>query len=136
MSTDIYEAPKADVSEKNLDYVSLTWVQILFSFKGRIPRKTFWLSYIGIMLCFCVLMLTPIFIESLASFLLAIMLAMYIPVIWIPLALSVNRWHDRDKSGWWVLIGFVPLIGPIWTFVEVGCLAGTDGPNDYGPPTK
>ncbi|MDF1713501.1 MAG: DUF805 domain-containing protein [Akkermansiaceae bacterium] len=58
---------------------------------------------------------------------------LYIPAVWIGLALGVKRWHDRDKSGWWVLIGIIPLIGPIWTFVECGCLQGTHGPNSYGP---
>ena len=51
---------------------------------------------------------------------------------WIGLALAVKRWHDRDKSGWWVLINLIPLIGWIWSFVEVGCLRGTVGPNQYG----
>ena len=45
-------------------------------------------------------------------------LALYVPFIWISLAVSVKRWHDRDKSGWWILIGLVPLIGSIWQFIE------------------
>lgn len=56
-------------------------------------------------------------------------LALYRP----GLALSIKRWHDRDKSGWWVLIAFVPLVGPIWALVETGFLEGTKGPNQYGP---
>lgn len=52
--------------------------------------------------------------------------------IWPYLAIAIKRWHDRDKSGWWVLIGLVPLIGPIWAIVETGFLPGTDGPNQFG----
>jgi uncharacterized membrane protein YhaH (DUF805 family) len=53
------------------------------------------------------------------------------------LALQVKRWHDRSKSGWWVLINLVPAIGPIWSFVEAGCLRGTEGGNEYGgDPTE
>ncbi len=47
--------------------------------------------------------------------------------------LGIKRFHDRDKSGWWVLIILVPIIGPIWYFIEAGCLRGTVGPNRFGP---
>jgi uncharacterized membrane protein YhaH (DUF805 family) len=48
------------------------------------------------------------------------------------IALYAKRWHDRNKSGWWTLIGFVPIIGAIWIIVELGCLRGTEGANTYG----
>ena len=60
------------------------------------------------------------------------MLLLYPPAIWISLALQVKRWHDRGKSGWWVLLGCIPYSGAIWSFIELGCLRGTDGPNEYG----
>jgi uncharacterized membrane protein YhaH (DUF805 family) len=46
----------------------------------------------------------------------------------------IKRFHDRDKSGWWVLIGLIPLIGAIWLLVELGFLKGTPGPNRFGTP--
>ncbi len=52
-------------------------------------------------------------------------------VILSGLAVSVRRLHDLDKSGWWVLIGFIPLIGGIiiiFWFVR----RGSDGPNQFG----
>lgn len=52
---------------------------------------------------------------------------------WAHLAVNVKRWHDRDKSGWWVLIELIPLIGSIWALVELGCLKGTYGKNRFGP---
>ncbi len=59
--------------------------------------------------------------------------------IWVGLAVSVKRWHDRNKSGWWVLIVLIPIIGGIWALIELGFLPGTEGPNAYGvenqPPT-
>jgi len=45
----------------------------------------------------------------------------------------VKRYHDRDKSGWWILILFIPLVGFIWFLIELGCLPGTPGPNRFGP---
>ena len=33
----------------------------------------------------------------------------------------IKRFHDRDKSGWWVLLGLIPFIGAIWLLIELGC---------------
>jgi uncharacterized membrane protein YhaH (DUF805 family) len=52
---------------------------------------------------------------------------------WISIAVAVKRYHDRNKSGWWVLIVFVPIIGGLWYLIECGFLRGTPGPNNYGP---
>lgn len=46
------------------------------------------------------------------------------------LAVSVRRLHDIDKSGWWVLIAFVPVIGIIVLLVFF-VMPGTDGPNRF-----
>jgi uncharacterized membrane protein YhaH (DUF805 family) len=79
-------------------------------------------------------------------------------VSWISaFAVGVKRLHDRDKSGWWVLLFLLapsvlgsiantseqPLVGfvlglasfviSIWALVELGFLRGTVGPNRYGP---
>jgi len=55
-----------------------------------------------------------------------------IPLFWMSFAIQIKRWHDRDKSGWWCLIVLIPYIGPIWAFIENGCLGGTPGPNRFG----
>jgi uncharacterized membrane protein YhaH (DUF805 family) len=52
---------------------------------------------------------------------------------WSGIAVGIKRYHDRNKSGFWVLIQFVPFIGAIWYFVETGFLTGTPGPNRFGP---
>lgn len=49
------------------------------------------------------------------------------------LAVASKRWHDRDKSGWWSLIGLVPVVGALWLIVENGFLPGTAGRNRFGP---
>jgi uncharacterized membrane protein YhaH (DUF805 family) len=51
------------------------------------------------------------------------------------LAVSVRRLHDIDRSGWWILIALVPLIGTIVLLV-FALLEGTAGPNRYGPNPK
>jgi len=55
-------------------------------------------------------------------------LAMFVP----SLAVLVRRLHDSDKSGWFMLIGLIPLIGGIILLVFV-IQEGTKGPNKYGP---
>ena len=58
-------------------------------------------------------------------------LAIIVPVI----ALGVRRLHDTNRSGWWVLLGFIPLIGSIVLFVFY-VLDSTPGENKYGPNPK
>lgn len=111
----------------------LSWKEILFSFDGRIPRRTFWGASILILVAYFAIVLVLMMIFGAESGATSIGgLIMYVPLIWSTLALQIKRWHDRDKSGWWVLIGLIPLIGPIWAFVETGCLRGTVGDNQYG----
>jgi uncharacterized membrane protein YhaH (DUF805 family) len=78
-------------------------------------------------------------------------------VLWSSLATGVKRLHDRDKSGWWILLFWLtPIVLSaaartaihggagvlltlasfaigIWAFIELGCLPGVRGPNFYGP---
>ena len=50
------------------------------------------------------------------------------------LAVAVRRMHDTDRSGWWMLLGFVPLIG--LALIVLLALEGTQGANQYGPDPK
>lgn len=61
-----------------------------------------------------------------------ILIVGYIALIWVSFALPIKRWHDRNKSGWWILIAFIPVIGAVWALIENGCLRGTEGRNSYG----
>ncbi len=54
-------------------------------------------------------------------------------IIWSYFAASIKRYHDRSKNGWWALVGLIPYIGAIWQIIELGCLEGTIGQNEYGP---
>jgi len=58
-------------------------------------------------------------------------LALFIP----GLAVQVRRLHDVGKSGWMILINFIPLIGTIW-FLVLLIRDGTPGDNEYGPNPK
>jgi uncharacterized membrane protein YhaH (DUF805 family) len=58
-------------------------------------------------------------------------LALLIP----SLAVTVRRLHDQDRSGWYSLLAFVPLVGAAVLLVFM-CMEGTPGPNRYGPDPR
>ena len=58
-------------------------------------------------------------------------LAVFIPTI----AVTVRRLHDTSRTGWWLLIGFIPLIGAIVLLVFM-FLDSTAGTNEYGLDPK
>ncbi|WP_326549825.1 DUF805 domain-containing protein [Micromonospora sp. NBC_01813] len=62
---------------------------------------------------------------------LVVSLALFLP----GLAVAVRRLHDTDRSGWWILIGLIPIIG--WIVLLVFYVQnGTAGPNSFGPDPK
>ena len=103
-------------------------LQYLFtSPEGRIGRQSWWL---GVLILIAIsLVLTMILgVDGAVSFLVNIIMAV------AGIMLHIKRFHDRGKSGWWVLILFVPLLGLIWAIVDLGILAGSEAPNRYGAP--
>jgi uncharacterized membrane protein YhaH (DUF805 family) len=51
------------------------------------------------------------------------------------LAVSIRRLHDSDRSGWWLLLGLVPMVGEIIVLVFM-VLGGTRGANRFGADPK
>ena len=49
------------------------------------------------------------------------------------LSVAIRRLHDTDRTGWWILIGLIPLIGLIVLLIFYVRRA-TAGDNQYGPP--
>ena len=111
---------------------------LLFSFQGRATRAQYWgasiLGYVGLGVH---VSLTIPLLAILENALLDVFVLVPILVwFWMMLAVQIKRWHDRGKSGVWCLIGLLPYIGAIWKFIELGCLSGTLGQNDYGPDPR
>ena len=100
----------------------------LFSFEGRATRAQYWMFVLINFAANIVAGIIDLVLGSGFAFQAIVGLVLLFPGI----AVSVRRYHDRDKSGWWVLIAFVPLIGWIWMIVELGFLSGTPGPNRFG----
>jgi len=61
---------------------------------------------------------------------------LYSLLVLIPgIGVSVRRLHDVGKSGWFLLIIFIPIIGAIWLII-LACTNGTQGPNEFGQDPK
>ena len=116
---------------------------LLFSFQGRVNRAKFWLVHV-VMWVVLLIVFSAILgsaamssdpqaaLQSVGAVGGIILLVVYILALWIGLAIAAKRWHDRNKSAWWILIVFVPVVGPFWYLIECGFLKGTTGANKYG----
>lgn len=132
---------------------------LLFSFQGRIGRQTYWTWNACYYLLIALFIITANrYFPNWASYVWPLfMLSILLP----DLAVTAKRWHDRDKSSWWLLLNLPIVIGrmsvPIgeaklttspswfdsfialavlccgsWILVECGFLAGTEKENRFG----
>jgi len=112
----------------------MDWNHLYTNFDGRISRQPFWIGTLVLWAAsIALLILAGIIVGSASTAMMLIQLVIGLAFLVPSLAVAVKRFHDRDKSGWWVLIIFIPLIGFIWYLVELGFLPGTPGPNRFGP---
>ncbi|MEE9276551.1 MAG: DUF805 domain-containing protein [bacterium] len=126
-----------------MDGQAMSFSQVLFSFKGRIGRSTYWLrgvlpiTVFELAMWLGVAIFQPLALQKgsdeigLISALILIVLGA--AVTWAGLAIGVKRCHDRGRSAWFLLVSLIPIIGSIWVLIELGFLRGTEGGNRYGP---
>ena len=84
--------------------------KILFSFDGRIGRRTYWLAILALIVAVQVLTFAPFLLESEGWAVLIIALTsqfIWLLSLWPMVAVGSKRLHDRDKSGWWLLVFWV-----------------------------
>ncbi len=106
-------------------------------FAGRAQRKEYWLF-----------VLINIIITILLSFVdvgvglydaesgIGVLSGIYSLAVIIPsIAVAARRLHDIDRTGWWLLLGFIPVIGAIALLIMLA-LDGTPGDNRYGSNPK
>jgi uncharacterized membrane protein YhaH (DUF805 family) len=159
-------------------------LHLFFGFSGRINRGKYWLAVV-IWILIWIVAIGAFLLWGLAIFdrnlqdgslpspddfdafwrmvrdysVLSLIIFVFLIVSWVSaLAIGVKRLHDRDRSGWWiVLLYFGPMVLQgaqnsaesgtlasillglgafalsIWALVELGFLRGTRGPNRFGP---
>ena len=101
-------------------------------FSGRARRSEYWywvLFYI-IIGVIASLLDRAVFNSTNSWFSYIVGLALFLP----GLAVAVRRLHDTSRSGWWVLIGLIPVIGAI--ILIVFYVQDSHGDNQYGPSPK
>ena len=96
------------------------------NFTDRACRSEYWYWILFVFIGFIVAEIIDAVIGK-PIFYTVFSLAVLIPNI----AIGVRRLHDLDRSGWWLLISFIPLVGAIILIVWF-CSKGTDGPNRFG----
>lgn len=115
-------------------------------FSGRSRRMEYWMFYLftllislGAMLFIGMVALLLYALDFSETAMMGVIMPLYLLLfvaalaLLIPsLAVMVRRLHDQDKSGWFVLMAFIPFVGGIIMLVFM-CLEGTRGPNRYGP---
>ena len=104
----------------------------LLSFEGRMRRRDYWLYSVPIL----ILLMPTLFYSGGNPLLDALSMAISLFTVFASMALNIKRLKDRNKSPWWILLTFVPIIGPVFALVELGMFDGTEGPNQYGPDPK
>lgn len=129
-----YEPP---VSRSPWGYFTHVFTENYANFEGRARRSEYWwfsLISVGLLavMLFVAAVLTAANDAAGALFVVPVLfwVATFIPA----LAAAVRRLHDTNKSGWWLLIYFVPfgaIVILIFLFIE-----GDRGPNQYGWPPK
>jgi uncharacterized membrane protein YhaH (DUF805 family) len=103
------------------------------NFQGRARRKAFWMFALFNIIAIVALTFVEGLIGLRGESGYGILSGIYSLAVILPaLALAVRRLHDTGRSGWWILIGLVPLVGGIILIVFY-VLDSQPGSNQYGP---
>ena len=112
-----------------VEYFKLVVFERYAVFEGRAGRAEYWWFFLANLIISLVLQ-----VLAGASDALLILAVVYSLAVLIPgLAVAVRRLHDTNKSGWWILISLVPLVGVIVLIVFLAT-DGDQGANQYGNP--
>src|SRR5688572_18811344 len=97
----------------------MDWSYLFTNFDGRISRQPFWIGTLTLWIASIALsILAGIIVGPASTAMMFIQVVIGLAFLVPSLAVAAKRYHDRDKSGWWVLIIFIPLIGIVWYLVE------------------
>lgn len=135
----------------------MDFISLFISFTGRINRAKYWVAVICCAVFFFAVIGVTMATSSMNAVFRAALIA-YVPLIYVGVVTGIKRLHDRNKSGWWIVLFYggssivsliaavldessiplflLQLVGlgtSLWGLVELGFLRGTIGSNRYGP---
>ncbi|MFF3863130.1 DUF805 domain-containing protein [Streptomyces sp. NPDC002209] len=100
-------------------------------FSGRARRQEYWMFTLFNLIA---LIIVAVLDNAIGTY--PLLYAIYALAVFLPgLAVGIRRLHDTGKSGWWMFIALVPLVGGIWLLVLMAS-EGQPQPNQYGPNPK
>lgn len=104
-----------------------------FDFSTRAPRKEFWFFVLSYVVGVFILTLTDIATDTYDKESgIGLFTSIFVLLTFVPyLAVSIRRLHDTNRTGWWVLIAIIPIIGAVWLII-LYCLQGNRGVNKFG----
>ena len=107
------------------------------NFEGRARRKEYWMYFLfNIIFGVVAMVLDNMMGLSMGELGYGPIYLIYVLALLIPsIAVAVRRLHDIGKSGWWMFISLVPIIGGIWLLVLLAT-EGKSGQNEYGADPK
>ena len=115
------------------------YIQVLknyATFSGRARRKEYWMFTLINLVVFIILSILDGALGMITESGLGILSGIYSLATLLPAwAVCVRRLHDTNRTGWWMLISIIPLIGFIVLLVFM-CLDSKSEANKYGDATK
>ena len=138
------------IEKQEADYNMIDWWKKAFlknyaNFEGRARRKEYWyFTLMNILIIVPAIIIIGFVSEGLGDdspviIGLFILLLVFAVALFIPsLALAVRRLHDTGKSGWWWVLGIIPLVSYVGSIILLVyyCTDGDRGSNQYGPDPK
>lgn len=107
-------------------------------FSGRSRRKEYWMFVLGVFIAAILLSIVEgiLGMSGMVGGVYGPLTTIFLLAVIIPsIAVQVRRFHDQDKSGWMVLLAFIPILGGLAVLIFM-CLEGTRGTNRFGPDPK
>lgn len=107
-------------------------------FDGRAGRREYWMFFLINLVIAIVLGLIDGALGTIDMMFggLGLFGTLYLLAILLPgIGVTIRRLHDTGRVGWWMLVGFIPLVGGIILLVLMA-LAGNEGENAYGPEPR
>ena len=107
-----------------------------FTFTGRSRRKAYWVFFVFNVLATILANLIDNILGLTGQGVYGPVSTLYALAVFLPgLALAIRRLHDTGRSGWWMLLGFIPLLG--WIVLLIFFVTDSQpGSNRYGPNPK
>ena len=103
-------------------------------FTGRARRKEYWMFVLFSLLIYFLVAIVLVALSATESAINIVIGLLALSLMLPNLAVTIRRLHDTDRSGWWALLSFVPILSLV--ILVFMFLVGTSGCNLFGPVPK